>query len=803
MQASVEKFDSTKPEKPVNAPGAPGSDARWTSSAKTAVGTSTSGMSHVWFTIGRGVLNEIYFPDIDKANTRTIRLLVTDGEDFFSDEEQDAHHECVAETPGIPMYTITSTCKSGRYRLTKQIVAEAERDTLLMQVRFECLQASPTLRLFLYIEPHLADQGNGNGAWIGQYKGLPMLLAGRNQAFLASMCTVPWKGMTCGYVGRGDGYDQLKHSKKLTDFYTEASTGNVSLCGEIALPHPTDSTFTVVVALGSGPAETAQIARAASMADFALVKQDYVKGWKDTQKLFLDLQSPAGSKHDLYRISTMVLHTHESARFPGAFVASLSLPWGFARGDKDTGAYHVLWPRDLCETAMGLMAAGSYQAGRRALFYLACTQTPDGGWPQNMWLDGTKHWGAIQMDGIAMPILLADQLRRAGALGNFNAWPMIRKAAAFLAKFGPGSQQDRWEALSGYAVFTMACEIPALLAAADFADDAGEPATAQFLRATADAWNDAIDTLLYVENTHLAQKLGVPGYYLRIAPDKAIVDPDLHSLWLHLENHRMGGGHHHAMNVVSPDALALTRFGLRSADDPRMQATARVIDAELKKDLATGPGWIRSTDDGYGEHADGSPYNGHGIGRCWPLLAGERGHFELAAGNTAAAEDLLRVIASQTSECGMVPEQVWDSADIPKHQLYNGHPAGSGMPLAWAHAEYVKLVRSVGDSKTWDMPQQPVQRYQVEQTTSPFEIWTEHAKRSWITPGKSLRMDFNQPTAITWKLGESAATTQSTDAPVLDLHSVLLALPALWKELNVTYKDAEEKTQTIKMVPRF
>ena len=253
---------------------------------------------------------------------------------------------------------------------------------------------------------------------------------------------------------------------------------------------------------------------------------------------------------------------------------------------------------------------------------------------------------------------------------------MICKAAAFLVKHGPASQQDRWEALSGYAVFTMACEIPALLAAADFADDAGQGSIAEFLRCTADAWNDAVDTLLYATGTSLAKKHDVPGYYVRIMPDKAITEPDANSLWIHLENHVIGG-HHHAVNVVSPDALALTRYGLRSADDPRMQATAKVLDAELRKELSTGPGWIRSTDDGvWRTRPMARPTTATASAAAWPLLAGERGHFELASGNKEAAAELLRVISRQTSECGMVPEQVWDAEDIPRTPAVQWPPRG-------------------------------------------------------------------------------------------------------------------------------
>lgn len=418
-----------------------------------------------------------------------------------------------------------------------------------------------------------------------------------------------------------------------------------------------------------------------------------------------------------------------------------------------------------------------------------------------MWLDGTEHWGAVQMDGIAMPILLADQLKRAGALGTYNAWPMIRHAAQFLVRMGPGTGEDRWEALPGYATFTMACEIAALLAAADFADAAGEGEEASFLRETADAWNDAVDTHTYARGTNLAYEHGVDGYYLRITPKSTIKNRPLDQLWLHLGNHGFLRGWRGAVNVVSPDALALVRFGLPSTEDPRMKATVKVIDAELRKEMTTGPGWLRSTDDGYGEHKDGSPYDGKGIGHCWPLLAGERGHYALASGDREFATELLRVISRQTSACGMIPEQVWSASDIPEHQLFNGHPAGSGMPLAWAHAEYVKLVRSLEESKVWDMPPQPVERYQVQGKVSPFEIWTEHEPREWVTVGKTLRMDFDQATAVLWHVDEDEDQRASSSDPVLGLYSLWLSLPQKWEHLHVEVNHGEVRKQ-LKLVSR-
>ncbi len=799
MPFSVEEHDSTLPTKQNPAPGRPGAKPLWTSSAKVGVGTAVSLHSRVWFTLGQGVLNEIYFPTIDKPNTRRIRFLVADGRGFFSDEQFDAAHIAEQLAEGVPAYRLTSTCNAGRYRLTKEIVSESVRDTLLLRVNFEVLDGS-ALKLYLYVEPHLADRGAGNTAWVGGYKGLRMLAASRADSSLAAYPSVLFGAAVAAFVGEGDGYDQLKKNGTLTNLYNLASDGNVSICGELcATP---GEPFVVAIGFGNGAAASAQQARAGVLAGFDGSRERYIRDWQAVQAQLLPLPVPAGSAQDLYRISTAVLRTHESKQFPGAFVASLSLPWGFARGDKDSGAYHVLWPRDLCETAMGLMACGDDDAGRRALFYLACVQEGNGSWSQNMWLDGTMHWGAIQMDGIAMPTLLADQLRREDKLQGYDAWPMIRSSSAFLLKMGPTSEQDRWEALAGYSTFTMACEIAALLAAAEFADAAGEPAEAELLRSTADAWNDAVDLYLYASGTALAKKYGVDGYYLRLTPDKIIDDGDLDSLWLHLENHVALGGHHKAVNVVSPDALALTRFGLRAANDPRMIATARVMDGELKKELATGAGWVRSTDDGYGEHADGSPYNGHGIGRCWPLLAGERGHFEVAVGRTEAAEEILRVMSRQTSACGMLPEQVWDAADIPKHQLFNGHPAGSGMPLAWAHAEYVKLVRSVRDGRVYDMPPQTVERYQRQKVTSDFEIWTEHAPRTWVSKGKHLRMDFNDQATVHWNVDGVDKGSVTTPAPVLHRHILKLLLPADWRTLTIELHAAGKKEQTLSLRAR-
>jgi glucoamylase len=202
-----------------------------------------------------------------------------------------------------------------------------------------------------------------------------------------------------------------------------------------------------------------------------------------------------------------------------------------------------------------------------------------------------------------------------------------------------------------------------------------------------------------------------------------------------------------------------------------MLDTIRVIDATLKTETRTGPVWHRYNQDGYGEHEDGSPFDGTGIGRGWPLFAGERAHYELARGDRAAAERLLRVIEAQTSPGGFIPEQVWDAEDIPDRELFNGKPSGSAMPLMWAHAEYVKLVRSLRDGAVFDMPPQTVQRYLVERVSAKFTVWRFNQKSSSLPAGFTLRIEVATPATVVWTT-DSWKTQQAkaANATKLDIH---------------------------------
>ena len=239
---------------------------------------------------------------------------------------------------------------------------------------------------------------------------------------------------------------------------------------------------------------------------------------------------------------------------------------------------------------------------------------------------------------------------------------------------------------------------------------------------------------------------------MRIAPPEVICAPSPLLGFVPIKNRPPGQSLAPAAHIVSPDALALVRFGLRAPDDPHILNTVKVIDALLKVDTPYGPAWHRYNGDAYGEHADGSAFDGTGIGRAWPLLTGERAHYELAAGQRARAEALLHTLEAFANEGGMIPEQVWDSPDIPERGLFIGRPSGSAMPLVWAHAEYVKLSRSLKEGRIFDMPTQTAKRYIAEKKGSSYALWSFNHRCRSLPAGKTLRLQVVSSAMVHWSI---------------------------------------------------
>ena len=735
------------------APGWPGIEPRWTSAAKTGVGAALNLRSRVWFTVSHGILNEVYFPRLDQACTRDLGLIVTNGRDYFSEEKRHCTFRNLPIEPGVPVYELTNTCMQGRYRVEKEVLTDPWRNVVLQKIRFVPLLGKlGDYRLYALLAPHLANMGYGNTGWAGDYKGRPMLFAQRDACALALASSAPWLKRSVGFAGTSDGWQELSQHFQITREYHRAENGNVALTGEIDLA-ACNGEFILALGFGGVWAEAGQQALSSLLTSYESIRNDYVFHWKHWQDTLKKIDEKP-RQCDLYRASTAVLRNHESKDFLGGIIASLSIPWGFNKGDEDLGGYHLIWPRDLVESAGGLLAAGANDDALRVLHYLEATQEGDGHWAQNMWLDGRPYWNGLQMDETAFPILLVDLLRREApaCFGDCSRWwPMVRKAAAFIAANGPVTQQDRWEEDGGYSPFTMAAEISALLIAADMAQSMGEAQPAEFLRHMADTWNYNIERRTYAVNTDLARQIGVEGYYVRITPLPG-ADGAASPLqgFVPIKNRAVANSNVPAVEIVSPDALALVRFGLRAPDDPRILNTIKVIDALLRVKLPQGPGWYRYNCDGYGEHEDGSPFDGTGVGRVWPLLAGERAHYELAAGHPDTAEALLGVMENATGASRLIPEQVWDADDIPDRELFKGKASGSACPLVWAHSEYIKLRRSLLDGRIFDQPPQTVERYLVNKISSTYFNWRFNNKPRTMPCGKKLRILTMEPALVHW-----------------------------------------------------
>jgi glucoamylase len=302
------------------------------------------------------------------------------------------------------------------------------------------------------------------------------------------------------------------------------------------------------------------------------------------------------------------------------------------------------------------------------------------------------------------------------------------------------------------------------------------PRHAEFAQAYADWLNSHVEDWCVTNRGELVP--GKPRHYVRITPADPLL-PDPHpspdDLEITLLN---GGGTHHARNIVGGDFLNLVRLGVRAPDDSLMQDSVAVLDATLKHDLPGGPSWRRYPYDGYGQKADGSAFDAQGgVGRCWPLLTGERGHYELAAGRDAMP--YILAMEKFANDGGMIPEQLWDGDDLPDGTMLHGRPSGSAMPLCWSHAEYLTLVCSRRDGKLFDLIEPAHQRYVVEgKRDCALEMWTFRHRTRLVPAGRGLRLIVRAPARVRWTLDgwQHHDELATVDTGLPDLHYADLAL---------------------------
>ncbi len=762
------------------APGKPGLEPRWTSSKKDAVGTAYAASSRVWFTLSHGTLNEIYYPTIDRPQTRDMELLFSDGATFCHEEKRDFEYDFHYIDDEALAVRVVASDLDGRYTVTKEFISDPHHPVVLMNVKIagdeEILSR---LKCYALLAPHLNGGGMGNSARSLDVSGKRCVLAWRDDVSLAFGANCGFSRSSCGYVGVSDGYQDLSSDLRMSWDYGQALDGNIAIMGEIDISKHRE--FTIAIAFGDGPHAALAGMMQTLATDFEEHKTRFIVQWRRA-KSPERLAAVATDGGRLARVSHHVILTHEDKTYSGAFIASASIPWGNAKSDDDLGGYHLVWTRDMIQSATAMLACGRSDTALRALVYLACTQHPDGGFSQNFWIDGTPYWSGIQLDEVAFPIILAWRLWKLDELGSFDIFPFVSKAAGFLVRYAPVTQQERWEENAGYSPSTLAVVISALVCSADICRAFGACDLGPFLEEYAD-W---IEAHLDEWTTTMQGTLDadIPYHYMRVRPPaqgEPFHNPAIPPGEIHIANRGPEEQYAYAAReVIDAGFLELVRYGIRRADDPLIVDSLKVVDKVLKINTPYGPCWRRYNHDGYGQRKDGGPYIGYGQGRAWPILTGERAHYELAAGHDV--KPLLGALERFSSIGGMLPEQVWDHADLPAEGMYCGRSAGSAQPLVWAHAEYLKLLRSIADGQVFDRISVVAERYAVpadqRKTVDRMEIFRLSRPIVSMTQGGTLRIADADRFQVVWSADDWKSTNRSDSHQVGSPGSYVDLVPA-------------------------
>ena len=654
--------------------GWPGIEPRWAHSAKSGVGTAYSSSSRIWFTIWNGIVTEVFHPTVDRPQIRDLQYLISDGKTFMHDETRDMTIKTKRLLPHVLGYRCVNADRRGRYTITKDIICAPHSPCVLIRTHLKARDAAMAKRLKMYAlcAPHLEMSGYRNNGYVATANGLRILMAYKGGRWLAMAATVPFAKVSCGYVGSSDGWTDLHRNFRMDHEFTHADDGNIALTGELDLSKT--KTFTLGLAFGDSEHRAVANLLQALGVPFEGHLKKYVEEWQLASTHLKHLESYSLDRGNLYCSSFGLLHAHEDKSFAGALVASMAIPWGEEKSDCDRGGYHLVWTRDMVNSATALLATGDLETPLRALVYLSVSQDADGGFAQNFWVNGEPYMRGVQLDEAAFPIILAWHLRCADALADFDPINLVKKSASYLIRQGPVTGQERWEEAAGYSPSTIASNVAALVCAALLLREHGDEPTAIFIEEYADYLEAHLEAWTVTRIGTLVP--GITEHYMRLLPEEigqGAPAEGKNQRIIHIANLMpQQNSDFPAHEVVDGGFLELVRYGIRAADDPIIASSIKVIDKILKVTTPYGPTWHRYNHDGYGQQDDGRGFTSHGRGRVWPLLTAERGHYELAAGRTT--RPYLKAMEKLASDTGLLPEQSWDEADQPRIFMLKGPP---------------------------------------------------------------------------------------------------------------------------------
>ncbi len=692
-------------------PGAPGRHATWTEADKTGFGTARARGSNVWFTLQQGRTSEVFYPDLSTPSVRSLELVVV-GRGFTDRESTDTRHRASRPDARSLRFRQVNTDKQRRYRIEKTFVTDPRRDATRVRIRFTSLDGG-RYQVYALLDPSLDNSGmDDRGGTAGH------ALVASDGTVASALVSRPRLGATStGYLGTSDGWTDLEADQRLDHRYQRAAAGNIVQVGRITGLDGRRGHRTATLSLGFARTATAALrtARAAAGTAYSLTQRRYDAGWHGYLDGLRRVPASADGLRRQYLASALVLAASEDKQNPGAIVASPSAPWVW--GDEveglssPSGAYHDVWSRDAYQFGTALWAMGDRAAARRIVDWLfAHQQKADGSFPQNSDVTGKPVWTNLQLDEVALPIVLAKLVGRTGP----RTYAGVKKAADFIADFvdadsgraAPYSPQERWENQSGYSPNSIAAQISGLVCAASIARANGDTASAQRWLAKADEWRSKVKDWTVTTTGSLSDS----PYFLRLTKDG---DPDAGTTYSIGDG---GPSDADQREVVDASFLDLVRYGILRPFDKDIRSTLPVIDKELRVRTPNGPYWHRFSSDGYGETRTGGqwditdPDTFTTLGRGWPLLTGERGEYAVTAGARGVA--YLRTMARAAGPSDLIAEQVWDGRPPTGRACCTiGENTRSATPLAWSHAGLVRLAWTVQRGRPVDQQAVVANRY--------------------------------------------------------------------------------------------
>jgi glucoamylase len=671
--------------------GKPGMVPTWSKAKKVQVGTYYEGYtgkvrSNIWFSNVDGVLSEVYYPNIDRPQIKDSQFLIVDrSRNTLWEERKSLVHKVQVVSPSL--VKMINTERTGRFQISHTFFTLKNRSAVVDEV--EVTMNEDGLSLYLLVNPHINNSGYYDNAFLSD--GDLFFYEGDTQLRVST--TAGFSQRSMGFVGFSDGFQDLRKDGVMDYNFTEAMGGNVAGTGKINIPARRGKyKFYVIYDFTNS--------QAIKLMNLGQAKIDYNNSWNN---YFNKVNVPSGMTQEekrLYLRSLYTVKVHEDKLNPGSMAASLSKPWGDdikEDGNTFTGGYHLTWPRDLFHKALALLVAGDMQTPYMSLRFLKQIQYKSGVWnygeriipkkgafPQNVWTNGKEYWGGLQLDQVGYPIQLVYHMfkrsnpsQKNTLLNEFGG--MVFQAAEFIRKFGPWTGQERWEENFGISPSTFSVAAAAMFMASELLQN---PVYGKVAKGWLTKPNDNIHTWTFT-NTGV---YGDGKYYLRVAGCGgygAIWNPNSDQQ-CHIANSSMKKNQ---KLILDQGFLKLALMGLVPADDERILSSVEKVNKHISVKTPVGRGWYRYSFDSYG-------YGEGNKGRLWPLLNGEHGRYYIElyrAGFSSWSEakrgvnNMIGSFLGFANEGLMIPEQVFEK---------DGSGTGAATPLAWSHAEYIKLLWS-------------------------------------------------------------------------------------------------------------